>query len=220
MKPSPRRNVHLLKYQSKSSSGFGVEVVFDAQADLRLLLDDLQWLTDVAEAEAAPDFFVMEVLASHGSADLRALAEDAAAHGLAGKLCLVVSSRLRPPDDLLVELLNLGIRVLLGGVGPDARFSDLTDSLVDGIVLDRTLISNASGDPQAASVLEAIVALATNLGLRTFAHRCSQQVDFDVALSCGVDYLTLDAEPPRESPATEPLGFGQPRTGENRASHH
>lgn len=194
MQSSPQRSVRLLKYQAKPSSGVGVEVLFNAHEDIRLLLDDLRWLTDLATVETPTEFFVLALWEGCSTPQLLALAQDAVARGLAGKLCITVSSRQRPADDVLSELQNLGIRVLLGGVGINARFCDIADSLIDGIVVDSNLVSSASGDPRAAAVLEAITTLAKNMGLRTFASRCSQEAELDYAMSCGVDFLTLDVD--------------------------
>ena len=193
MKPSPGRNARLFKYQSAASHVVGVEVVVDVGQDFELLFKDLRGIADTVKPKPAPDFFVME-LATDKSAELPAVAAAAAAHGLAGKLCFVVPVRNKPAKAILEGVQALDLRILLGGIDPDARFSDLTDSLVDGVVLDRGLIARAAGDPQAASVVEAIAALARSLGLRSFAHRCALQTDVDLAMSCGVNYLTLDAE--------------------------
>ncbi|MEO7115788.1 MAG: EAL domain-containing protein [Caldimonas sp.] len=192
MQSSPQRSVRLLKYQSKPSSGVGVEVIFDAEEDIHLLLDDLRWLTDLAAVRIPTEFFVLALWEGCSTPQLLTLAQDAVARGLAAKLCITVSARERPADDVLSELQSLGIRVLLGGIGSDARFCDIADSLIDGIVVDSSLVSSASGDPRAASVLEAITTLARNMGLRTFASRCSHEAELDYAMSCGVDFLTLE----------------------------
>jgi EAL domain-containing protein len=205
MQPSPIRSVRLLKYQSKPSLGAGVEVFFDADEDTRLLLDDLCWLVDVVGADTPTDFFVLTLSNGYSTPRLLSLARDAAARGLSGRLCLTVAS---PGDEVLAELQRLGIRAVLGGVGVDATFSDLTNPLIDGIVVDGALVSSASGDPQAASVLEAIAGLAKNLGLRTFASRCAQQAELDVAMSCGVDFLTLELGPVRDMSKSQPVGAG------------
>jgi hypothetical protein len=205
----------LLRYQSKTSRGAGMEVIIDSSDDLRAVVNGLKRLGELAQSSHAPDFIVLDLLKHHTAEELRIVASCTAAHGLAGKLCVVLPLRLRPSVTSLSQLQDHGIRVLLGGVGADARFADLTDFPIDGLVVDRSLISRATGDPQAASVLEAIATLATNLGLKTFAHRCLEQIDVDVALSCGVHYLTLE----NRLPAGMPVGTSSPSVNEERATH-
>lgn len=193
MKPNPEPGTRLLKYRSKSTIGFGVEVVAGSGAEVHHLFEDLQWLVAGSGLVVPPDFFVVEVPHAHDASDFQLIAKAASAKGLAEKVCLIVPLNHRLPNDVLSALMSHGVRILLGGVGIDARFADLLQSYADGIVFEAALISGAAGDPQMASVLEAACTLAMNLGLRTFASRCFQ-AEFDVALDCGVNYLSLEAD--------------------------
>ena len=174
MQLSPATSIRLLKYESNNSTSSGVEVIVDAGVDINLLLDDLQWLLAASEPGTAPDFFVMQVRNDYDDEDFQGFAQAVAAKGLSEKICLVVPFSRTLSDAVLPVLADHGVRILLGGVGVDARFSDLIDCHCDGIVFDTALISSAAGDPGAASVLEAVSALAMHLGLRTFANQCSQ----------------------------------------------
>ena len=190
MQPSLTTRIRLSKYQSSASTASGVEVVVDAAVDTDHLFDDLQWLIAASAPESPPDFFVLHVREDCGEADYQRLAHAVATKQLAGKILLVVSVLRKPSDDVLSDLNSHGVRILLGGIGVHARFSDLIDHSIVGLVFDAGLVSDAAGNPQSASILEAISALALQLGLRTFA-KCSRQLELDVAQSCGVDYLTL-----------------------------
>ena len=80
----------------------------------------------------------------------------------------------------------------------------MTDYPINGIVIEPDLVSHASGDPHAASILDAIVVLAKNLGLKSFANDCETQSEFDFALSAGISYITY------ASPCAERGSFAAP----------
>ena len=201
MQPIPASSVRLLQYQSNPSMSLGAEVIFDQTVDIARLFEDLQWLVAETGNLARPDFFVVDPPMEFSARDLERFANSAAFGGVAEKICLVIPLRGRPPDKMLAGLATLGIRILFGGIGLDSRFADLVDAFADGIVFDPALISKATGDPHAASVLEAASGLAMNLGLRTFANRCRQASEVEVARNCGVDYLGLHETDARTNPA-------------------
>jgi hypothetical protein len=219
MKPSQERNFHLLKYQSNASATFGVEVVLDDDEELDSLLSSLKWLGQAAEFACSPDFIVCDFAGSHATQELRRIAECARASGLIDKLCLVCPLAGKAVAEVIDKIQHFGMRALVGGVGPDARFADLTDYPIDGLVLDRAFISKAHGEPQAASVLEAIATLSLNLGLKTFASRCVGQTELDVAASCGVDYLTFAGQPPLEVHLPPPFKSSSQRLDRKRVAH-
>jgi len=122
--------------------------------------------------------------------ELRKIAECAGAQGLVDKLCLIASLNNNQLSTTISSLQSLGLRTLLDNVGATSRFCDMTDHAIDGVMIDPQLTSDAMGDPSAASILDAIVALATNMGIKTFANNCRSQSEFDFATGTGISYVT------------------------------
>ena len=191
MKPNRRSSVRLLQYVSEPQTGRGIEVLFRAQDDMPSLFDDLQWLGAQHASPQATNFFVLTPVEDSAPPDLRMLARYAREWELARKICITVPITHENCDDLLADLQESGVLLLLGAVGAHTRFSDVANPLIDGIVVDRSLISAAVGNPHAASILESLTLLTRNLGLRSFASCCVRQLDADTARACGVQFLSL-----------------------------
>jgi hypothetical protein len=191
MQAHPRPEPYtVLEYQSKEARVFGVEVRPAGASGPETVLEGLRWVGKSKAFSKELTFLVMALPARIETQDVRKIAECAAAEGLAEKLCLVASGNAQRLSTTIEDLKRSGLRALLGGVGAGSRFSDMTDHPIDGIVIEQRLVSTASGDPCAASILDAILGLSKNLGLRSFANECATQIEFDFATSAGIDYLT------------------------------
>jgi len=180
----------LLEYQCNEPRVFGIELRPAGPSDLKGVLSSLLWLGRSKAFSNELTFVVMSLPNRTDLAELRQIAQCASEQGLADKLCLVASSDDRCLPATIMNVQRCGLRVLLGGVGATSRFCDVTDHPIDGIVVEPQLIMNATGDPRAASILDAVVALAANLGVKSFANECSSQTEFDLATSTGISYVT------------------------------
>ena len=179
----------LLECQGTASRSFGLEVNILGESSVPKLVTAIRWIGESLDLPDRARFVVMTLPVEARLDELREIAESATIAGLIGRLCLVCDPAI-PMAETGAELQRLRIPVVLDRVGPSLRLADLTDYPLDGVELDRQLIDQAVGDPRAASVLDALVHLAKNLGLRTFA-RTSQQAVFDHLSGVGVDYITL-----------------------------
>ncbi len=180
----------LLEYQSGEPRVFGVEVRPKHESGFESLLAGLRWVGKSEAFSKELTFLVMALPTRTVLREIRQIAACASAEGLTDKLRLVAPADALHLSTTITQLQRLGIRVLLGGVGASSRFSDMTDHQIDGIVIEPRLLSDASGDPLAASILDAIVALSTSLGLKSFANDCATQTEFDFATSAGISYVT------------------------------
>jgi len=201
-KPEP---YSLLEYQSRELRVFGVELRPLADEGMPGILAGLRWVGRSPAFRDELTFLVVNLPDRVGSPDIAQLAECATAEGLSAKLCVVVSLCSRHPSRAIAQLKRNGIAVLLGGVGTDCRFSDMADRPLNGVVIDRALLAQACGNPQAASILDAIVALANNLGLKSFANECATESELQLALSAGVTYVCY-ASPRDDARALALLG--------------
>ena len=192
----------LLEYQSSELRVFGVELRPLETNGMPGILAGLRWVGQSGGFCDDVTFLVVNLPDQAGSREIAQLAEGARAEGLSTKLCAVVSPCAHHPARTIASLQRHGIPVLLGGVGKKSRFSDMADQPLSGVVIDRALLQQACGDPHAASVLDAIVALASNLGLKSFANECATQTEFNFALSAGVSYVSFGA---RAEVATLPM---------------
>ena len=186
---------YLCEYQSRDRETFGVEVCLPEKDGLQGLLASLRSMGRSEEFSRVASFVVADFPGNACIDDLEAIAQCANAAGLLNKVCLICPTSKRSTRAVISRLQSLGMRALLGGVGGDSRFADLTDYPIDGLVLDRELVAKAAGDPQAACLLEAIASFAVSLGVTTFASKCANQSELDMAASCGVAYQTLSDRP-------------------------
>ena len=189
----------VVTYRAKDSSAAGIEITLDPRADVDqflLVIDSLR----LSEAGEPAPFVMMRLPVQASALDFARIADRARVSGLKGRLGLICPVGHAELSWALLALQSLGILALLGGVGANSRFADLTDHAIDGVVIDEALVARASGDPQAASVSEGIVTIAANLGLKTFASRCTTQTHVDVAVSCGVDYVSRHEGPRQGQP--------------------
>ena len=180
----------MLEYQSSEPRVFGVEVRPRGAIGMDSLLASIRWVGKSEGFRNELTFVVMPLPARADLVDIEQAAGCARAEGLFDKLCLVVPSDAYRLTTTVTSLQRLGIATLLGGVGKGSRFGDLTDHPINGIVIEPDLVSHAAGDPYSASILDAIVSLATNLGLKTFANECTTQAEFDFAMGAGVSYVS------------------------------
>ena len=214
----------VLEYQSSDARVFGVEVRQRTLVTLRGLLGAVRWVGNSEGFRRDLTFLVMTLPMRTYSDQLQQIADCARASGVLDKLRLVVPPNAHRLAATLTSLQRLEIPALLGGVGRNSRFGDMTDHPINGIVIDPELVASASGDPYAASVLDAIVVLATNLGLKSFASDCATQSAFDLAMSAGVSYVS-DTRPSIEissfaSPGVRRAAGGTRRWASSRDSRH
>ncbi|HEX4235707.1 MAG TPA: EAL domain-containing protein [Caldimonas sp.] len=186
---STREPYILLEYQSNEPRVFGVEVRPREARGFQGVIAALRWLGRSKAFINELTFVVMALPRRAQIHEIQQIARCASAEGLVNKLCLVAPPR--AGSTIFQELRHAGIRTLLSGVGSNSRFSDIADHCIDGIVIEPGLLSNAAGDPGAASILDAIVALSANLGIKSFANDCVSQSEFDFATSAGITYVTF-----------------------------
>jgi predicted signal transduction protein with EAL and GGDEF domain len=180
----------VLEYQSSEPRVFGVEIRARHPIGLNGLLAGIRWVGKSEGFRRELTFVVMTLPTHTESHEIGQVVDCARAERLVDKLCLVVPANAHARGATIAALQRLGVAVLLGGVGRKCRFSDMTDHPINGVVIEPDLVSAASGDPHAASILDAIVALAANLGLKSFANDCTTQSEFDLATSAGISYVT------------------------------
>jgi hypothetical protein len=180
----------VLEYQSSEPRVFGVEIRPRDPNTLNGLLGGIRWVGKSEGFRKELTFLVMTLPARTESHDLDQVAVCARNEGLFDKLCLVIPPNAHRVASTIAVLQRVGIATLLGGVGKSSRFSDMSDRPINGVVIEPALVSQASGDPQAASILDAIIVLANSLGLKSFANDCASQSEFDFARSAGISYIT------------------------------
>jgi len=186
-KPEP---CTLLEYQSSELRVFGVELRPHETNGMQAILAGLRWVGQSAAFRDELTFLVVNLPDDIGTRHITQLADCARAEGLSTKLCAVLSPSARRRTRTIASLQRNHIAVLLGGVGRKSRFCDIADQPLSGVVIEGALLEQARGDPYAASVLDAIVSLANNLGLKSFANECATQTAFNFALSAGVNYVS------------------------------
>ncbi len=179
----------LIEYQSSEPRVFGVEVRPRNEGGLNSLLAALRWVGKSKAFSKEITFLVLTLPDRMEGDQIRLVAECSRAEGLIDKLCLVVPQQDDRHPTIIAELQQRRIRALLGGVGSRSRFSDLISHPIAGVVIDPQLVSNASGDPSAAAILDAVVGLAASLGLKSFATECATQSEYEFATSAGISYV-------------------------------
>lgn len=184
----------MLEYQSSEPRVFGVEVRPRYAVGLDDLLSGIRWVGKSEGFRKELTFLVMNLPFRTEAHEIKQVADCARAEGLSEKLCLVIPSNGHRVAATITSVQRFGIAALLGGVGRSSRLSDMTDHPINGIVIEPELVSHASGNPQAAAILDAIVVLARNLGLKSFANECAAQNELDFARSAGISYIAY-AEP-------------------------
>ena len=181
----------LFECRSGSSSADGVEVLIDGHVNTKVLMAAIRWAARTEHIPKTARFILMNLPARCDLLELKEIAECTERAGLSGRLCLVCSLEGVPYQHTMAELQQLGIRVALGGVGPQCRLADLIERPLDGFVFDRDFVDATAGEPRAACALDALVNLAKNLGIKTFASRVTLAAAFDAASAAGIDYVTV-----------------------------
>lgn len=177
--------------RSGSSLADGVEVLIDGHVSTRVLMAAIRWAARTEHIPKTARFILMDLPARCDLFELEQIAECTENAGLSGRLCLVCPLEGMPYQHTVAELQKLGIRAALGGVGPQYRLADLIERPLDGFVFDRDFIDATAGEPSAACALDALVNLAQNLGIKTFASRVTLAAAFDAVSAAGVDYVTV-----------------------------
>ena len=190
----------VLEYQSSEPRVFGVEARPRFAAGLNTLLAGIRWVGKSEGFRKELTFVVMTMPLRATFDEIKQVAECARKEGMDDKLCLVIPSNAPRVRTIIASLKRFGIATLLGGVGKSSRLCELTDHEVNGIVIETGLVSQAAGDPQAAAILDAIVTLATSLGLKSFASECGPS-EFNFARSTGINYVS------RAESSVVPVGF-------------
>jgi len=180
----------LLEYQSSDPRVFGVEMRPQAPDTIQAILGGIAWVSQSAGFRSELTFLVFKLPNRVTSVDICHIAECARAHGLSKRVCAIVSPQAPRLAMTMASLQRNEIAVLLGEVGRHSRFSDVVEPPLNGVMIDGELIAQACGDPHAASILDAIVGLANNLGLKSFANECVTNTQFEFALSAGVSYVS------------------------------
>jgi hypothetical protein len=128
----------------------------------------------------------------------------AQAAGLLSRLCLGYPSRPGSADGpaRCAAVEAAGLRVALDNVGGDCTFLDFARHGVCALRFDEALTGAAASDPVAASVLEAMVNLARNLGIATLATGVAPECR-DTLVQCGVHYLADAGVPGARGPRSD-----------------
>jgi predicted signal transduction protein with EAL and GGDEF domain len=123
-------------------------------------------------------------------ADVRTAAAYADTAGVLDRLCLGYPYRQADADGpaLCAAIEAAGLRVALERVGDECRFADFARYPVCAVRFDEALTAAAAGDPRSASILEAMVNLAGNLGITTIATNVAEGSRAALA-EIGVQYL-------------------------------
>jgi EAL domain-containing protein (putative c-di-GMP-specific phosphodiesterase class I) len=180
----------LLEYHSREPRVFGVELNSFERNELRGILTGLRWIGQSRAFRDELTFLVINLPDRIEPREIIEIADCAKSEGLSDRLCAIVSPHTHRLATTMALLQRAGIAILLGGVGRNSRFSDIADHRVSGVVIDYALLSHAYGDPHSASILDAILSLAGNLGLKTFANECATENEFNFALNTGVSYVS------------------------------
>ncbi|WP_255419380.1 EAL domain-containing protein [Geodermatophilus marinus] len=101
----------------------------------------------------------------------------------------------------LSELTQAGVHLVLDDFGTGySSFSYLADMPVTGVKIDRSFMAGLTGDPRSASIVRAILRMATELDLEVTAEgvETQEQLDFLIGHGC---------------PRAQGFLFGRPRAG-------
>ena len=115
---------------------------------------------------------------------------------LTARLCLCISESAALYDITntrrFLELVrNSGARVALDDFGAGlTSFSYLMELPADALIIDGKFIDNINGHPANAAIVEAVVSLARNLGMKTIAHSAGSADIVRTLNEIGVDYIT------------------------------
>ncbi len=116
------------------------------------------------------------------------------------------SSAMLDPDraqEILWELHDGGLRIALDDFGTGySSLSRLRDMPVDVLKIDRSFVSGADQDPQAASIVSAFLELSRGLGMDTLAEGIEREAEFAFLRQrgclLGQGYLFAKPVPPEE----------------------
>jgi len=124
------------------------------------------------------------------TAEIHTAASYAAEAGIENRLCLAYSWF--PRDDfgpaVGVAIAEAGLRAVLDDFDGECCFDELLRHPVCALRLSERLTEAAVSDPASASVLDAMIGLATNLGMATLATRASMAARTALA-ELGVQYI-------------------------------
>ncbi|MBN2428198.1 MAG: EAL domain-containing protein [Deltaproteobacteria bacterium] len=89
---------------------------------------------------------------------------------------------------IMAELKDLGLELHLDDFGTGySNFSSLRKYKVDCLKIDRSFIDDAILDRSAAAIIQSIIAIATNLGIRSVAEGVETREQLDFLAQCGCD---------------------------------
>ncbi|WP_239700661.1 EAL domain-containing protein [Massilia sp. 9096] len=127
------------------------------------------------------------------------------------RLCMEVTESVALHDldntrRFIGQVRKFGVKVALADFGAGwTSFSYLKEVPADVLKIDGSLIVDISADPAKVAIVEAIVSLAANLGMKTIAERAADAATVRTLVEIGVDYVQghaiARAQPPEKLPA-------------------
>ena len=118
---------------------------------------------------------------------------------VAGRLCLAISERVALQDldktrQFIDQVRAFGVKIALDEFGAlHTSFSYLKELPADLLRLDSSFISTINTHPANAAIVEAMVHLARNLGMKTVAGAARDDATVRTLAQLGVDYVQGDA---------------------------
>jgi diguanylate cyclase (GGDEF)-like protein len=113
----------------------------------------------------------------------------------AGMLCLEITESVALHDlantrRFIDQVRSCGVRIALDDFGAGyTSFSYLKDLPADVLKIDGSFIVNMNTHPANVAIVEAIVSLATNLGMKTIAEWAEDNATVQTLVEIGVDYV-------------------------------
>ena len=113
----------------------------------------------------------------------------------AGMLCLEITESVALHDlantrRFIDQVRSCGVRIALDDFGAGyTSFSYLKDLPADVLKIDGSFIVNMNAHPANVAIVEAIVSLATNLGMKTIAEWAEDNATVQTLVEIGVDYV-------------------------------
>lgn len=113
----------------------------------------------------------------------------------AGMLCLEITESVALHDldntrRFIDQVRSCGVRIALDDFGAGyTSFSYLKDLPADVLKIDGSFIVNMNAHPANIAIVEAIVSLATNLGMKTIAEWAEDYATVQTLVEIGVDYV-------------------------------